>query len=194
MNSPRFSLLLSLFIPGLLLTAGPARARLGETREECIARYGQPVAETTGLLQGAQSISFAKAGIRVRIEFIDGRAAYLNFSKAGLSPDEELQLLESNAGGHLWSKAEEYVGRRCWTAPAVDGDGARYASAYSTGNASWLEVAAKKWTDAIRVQKAVMAAALPRAKAKTAVPAGESPGTGSAPAAPVKKPGTLSGF
>ncbi|RYD38376.1 MAG: hypothetical protein EOP86_00975 [Verrucomicrobiaceae bacterium] len=194
MNPPRFSPLLSLFIPGLLLTAGPARARLGETREECIARYGQPVAETTGLLQGAQSVSFAKAGIRVRIEFIDGRAAYLSFSKAGLSPDDELQLLESNADGHLWSKAEDYVGRRCWIAPAAGGDGARYASAYSTGNASWLEVASKKWTDAIRVQKTAMTAALPKVKTKTAAPAGEAAGTGSAPAPPVKKPGTLSGF
>lgn len=194
MNPPRFSLLILLFVPALLLTGGPARARLGETREECIARYGQPVAETTGLLQGAQSISFAKAGIRVRIEFMDGRAAYLNFSKAGLSQDDELQLLESNAGGHRWSKAEEYVGRRCWIAPAVDGEGARYASAYSTGNASWLEVAAKKWTDAIRVQKTAMTAALPRVKAKTPVPAGVSGGAGSPPAVPIKKPGTLSGF
>ncbi|MES2705430.1 MAG: hypothetical protein V4726_02395 [Verrucomicrobiota bacterium] len=195
MKFPRLALFLSgLPAAVLVLLIGPASARLGETPEQCTARYGMPVAETAGLLQGSKSISFSKAGIRVRIEFIDGQAAFLSFSKHGLTDDDERQLLESNAAKQIWSKMEEFVGRRCWIAPAQGEDEPRYASSYITGTTTWLDIASKKWADAIRAQKLAMTAALPKPKPKTAdTPGIPSSAAGQAPAAP-KKPGTLDGF
>jgi len=190
----RFSPFFSSLCAGLLLT-GSASARLGETYEQCVARYGPPVAETAGLLQGAKSVSFAKAGIRVRVEFLGGKAAFLSFSKHGLTPDDELLLLDSNAGVQVWSTVQEFVGRRCWIAPALDQDEPRYANSYISGATAWLDIASKTWTDAMRAQKIAMTAALPKPEPKAPDAKGDAPaaGDGKTPAAP-RKPGNLDGF
>lgn len=193
MKTARFPLLLSTLCAGLLLT-GSARARLGETLEQCTARYGAPVAETAGRLQGAKSVSFSKAGIRVRVEFLEGKAAFVSFSKHGLSSEDELQLLDSNAGTQSWGPVEEFAGRRCWKAPAAGGEEPRFAASYISGFTTWLDVASKAWTDAMRKQKAAMAAALPKPKPRSpGSPEAAAPAPGKGPAAP-KKPGGLEGF
>lgn len=139
-------------------------------------------------------MSFAKAGIRVRIEFVDGKAAFLSFSKHGLTQTDELQLLESNAAAQVWSAAADFAGRRCWMAPASGDAEPRFATSYISGATTWLDIGTKKWADAISAQKTAMTAALPKPKPK-------DPATGPASAAPVsqpakdpKKPSPLDGF
>lgn len=193
MTALRAPLWLPVLCAGISLTL-PARARLGETEEQCIARYGQPVAETTGLLRGAKSVSFAKAGIRVRIEFVDDKAAFLSFSKYGLTQNDELQLLESNAASQVWSAAEDFAGRRCWMAPGEGEAEPRFATSYISGATTWLDIATKKWTDAISVQKAAMTAALPKPKPKDPAAGPASAAPASQPAKDPKKPGPLEGF
>lgn len=180
-----------------LLPVPPARARIGETVEECIARYGEPVAETAGRLQGVKSISFAKAGIRVRIEFVDDKAAFLSFARHGMDATEEQKLLDSNAGVLSWGGASDYAGRRCWMAPGKGGEEPRYASSFILGSTTTLEVATKTWTDAIRVQKLAMAASLPKPQPRPAV-APEEPVVPPPPPVPAvepaKKAPVLDGF
>lgn len=186
-------------VSGICLAAGllpvpPARARIGETVEECIVRYGDPVAETTGRLQGVKSVSFAKAGVRVRIEFVDDKAAFLSFARHGMDASEEQKLLDSNAGGLKWNGVAEYIGRRCWMAPGKGGEEPRYASAFIFGVTTTLEVATKTWTDAIHVQKLAMAASLPKPQPRPAAPPDEPVTPPPPPPAPVKKVPVLDGF
>jgi hypothetical protein len=192
MTVPRVPLWLPVLASGISLML-PARARLGETLDQCIARYGVPVAETNGLMQGEKSVSFAKAGIRVRIEFMNGKAAFLSFSKHGLTQNDELQLLESNAGKQTWSTAEDFAGRRCWMAPAAGDAEARFATSYIAGATTWLDIATKQWSDVIRAQKDAMTAALPKPKPKAPSDDPAKPAAGQ-PSKDPKKPNPLDGF
>ncbi len=165
-----------------------AQARLGETREECAARYGAPVAEVAARLQGAAGATFTKGDIRIRIEFVDGRAAFISFSRRGLTQELRQQLLELNAGALAWNAPGEFLGRTCWTAPARAGEAARHASAYLAADVPYLDLATDRWAKAMKAQQAVQFAAAPR-RAPTAPPAPVGP---AAPAAPPT--GKLQGF
>jgi hypothetical protein len=96
-----------------LLCAVPAEARLGETYEQCVQRYGRLVKK-----QGREDnpqFMFEKAGITIGINFLNGKAAQLSYSKSsGTFLDIEVrQLLEINSGGSSWQydPAESERGR-----------------------------------------------------------------------------------
>ncbi len=174
---------------GFLASARPASARLGETREQCTARYGEPVAEVAALLTTASGASYQKGEIRVRIEFLDGKAAFISFSRRGLRLDDRQKLLELNAGPLVWNPPAEFLGRLCWTAPATGKEPARHASAYMALENSYLDLATDAWTAAMKAQQAVQFAIQPRQPSHAAE---IKPGTG----APASSAGTgpLEGF
>ncbi len=174
---------------GSLVGTEAARARLGETREECVARYGAPVAEVPALLEGATGASFLKGEIRIRMEFLEGRAAFVSFSRRGLGQELRQELLELNAGPLTWNPPGEFLGRTCWTAPGSAGEAARHASAYQAAEVAYLDLATDRWAKAMKAQQAVQFAVVPRA-AESAAPA---PTGAVAPAAPAAK-GKLEGF
>lgn len=183
---PRPSSLMALLFS--VATAGPAWSRLGESRGDCIKRYGPPVAEVPALLQSATGAAFLKGEIRIRIEFVDDKAAFLSFSRRGLRQEDRQTLLELNAGPLLWNPPGEFLGRLCWTAPATSRDTSRHASAYQAAGIGYLDMATDAWAKAMRAQQAVQFAIQPRPVA----PAPAIPGS-AAPAAPVAT-GKLEGF
>lgn len=175
-----------------MLGAYPAAARLGETREECYKRYGQPVAEVPALLETAVSASFMFKGIRIRIEFLEDRAAFLSFSRPGLRQEEREVLLRANAGPLVWNPPGEFAGRMCWMAPAAAGGRARHAIAYQAVETGYLDVASDDWSKAMRAQQAVQFAIRPR----PVVPPGPAASVPAAPAPPAASAaqGKLDGF
>lgn len=84
-----------------LLVAQVAQARLGETYQECVNRYG-PLREKKGDPKNPQFM-FQKDGITVGINFLNGKAAQLSFSKRDFFLDSDVQkLLDVNSGGSKW--------------------------------------------------------------------------------------------
>ena len=145
--------------------AVPAEARLGESREQCAGRYGQPVAEVPALLGTATGASYQKGDIRIRIEFLEDKAAFISFSRRGLRGDERQMLLDLNAGPLVWNPPGEFLGRICWTAPGNAVQPARHASAYQASEISYLDLATDEWARSMRAQQAVQFAIQPRAAA-----------------------------
>lgn len=166
-----------------------APARLGETREQCAVRYGQPVAEVPALLEPATGAAYQKGEIRIRIEFLDGKAAFLSFSRRGLRTEERQTLLELNAGTLVWNPPGEFLGRICWTAAGNAQEEARYAAAYQAVETSYLDLASDAWAKAMKAQQAVQFAIKPR----PAAPAGAAVPGVPVPAVP-SATGKLEGF
>lgn len=59
----------------ILATVTFAQARLGETREQCERRYGNPLGADDGL------VLYRTAAFRILISYTDGRAAAIHYSK-----------------------------------------------------------------------------------------------------------------
>ncbi|MDB6069890.1 MAG: hypothetical protein JWL81_1061 [Verrucomicrobiales bacterium] len=163
---------------GVFLSALPAQARLGETREECAVRYGPAIAEVAPLLESANCAVFMKGEIRVRIEFLNNKASYLSFSRPGLRQEDRQVILEANAGPMVWSPPAEFLGRLCWTAPANAKEPARHAAAYSATDNNYLDIATDEWAKAMKAQQAIQFAVQPQA-----LPASSTRTPGSSPAA-----------
>jgi hypothetical protein len=96
------SLVLSALV--VLLTIRPAAARMGETLDECVQRYG-PMIERRPAKLGASDpdvMVFSKAGITVAVEFKEGKAWHLTFRKTALTSFEIEALITANSGTSLW--------------------------------------------------------------------------------------------
>lgn len=100
----------SLLLLSMLIASTPALARIGETPEQCQARYGEPVKK----LSNNRSL-FQKNGILIIAEFYEGKADLLTFRKvdqniigipADFSDNEIAGLLKANGGEKAWKKVE----------------------------------------------------------------------------------------
>ncbi len=98
---------LKYLIPVLLLlgTTAPLHARLGETQEHCILRYGNPVQYLP------KGILFLKDGMKIYITFTAGLADSIFLQKIDssapqrakpISESEIKQFLSENSGGCQW--------------------------------------------------------------------------------------------
>lgn len=187
MTPPRLPLLASLLCSVAL--TGPAWSRLGESREQCAIRYGPALAEVPALLERATGATYQKGDIRIRIEFLDDKAAFLSFSRRGLRIEERQTLLEVNAGPLSWNPPGEFLGRLCWTAPGNAKETPRHASAYQVAESGFLDLASDDWAKAMKAQQAMQFAIQPR----TVNPA--APATPGTPAPVTPSPtGKLEGF
>ncbi len=98
-------LLLSLFIT---LTT-PVLARIGETPEQCEARYGAPY------ISKEEATYHNKAGFHVVCTYAQGKCAQITFThtqddnrrSTPLSEAEITTLLKANSGGKTWKEAGE---------------------------------------------------------------------------------------
>ena len=98
-------------IATLLLTQ-VVQARLGETLDECVKRYG-PLIKQQGSADNPQFI-FEKDGIQIGINFLNGQAGQISYFRPATSPflDSEVkQLLEVNSGGSSWHYDEAETNR-----------------------------------------------------------------------------------
>ena len=88
----------------LLLTSVPASARIGETLDECVQRYGPMIERRPAKLGSSDPdvMVFSKAGITVAVEFKEGKAWHLTFRKTALTSFEIEALVTANSGTSLW--------------------------------------------------------------------------------------------
>ena len=98
-----------------------ASARIGETPEQCQARYGKPIAVDND--EGITSFTFKKASIIIDVYFYNGKADTINFCKVdskgkriALSENEVQYLLETNSGGIKWKEPKilTAIGDKLW--------------------------------------------------------------------------------
>jgi hypothetical protein len=94
-----------------------SQARLGETPEECSARYGAAVATVPGgddNVQGTSTIIYEKGGMKIVTLVYEGRVVFISYEKPGTGETEQSQdisegeigfLLDANSQGKTWIPA-----------------------------------------------------------------------------------------
>jgi hypothetical protein len=107
MNSRSVTPLLAA-IAAAALTTSTLFARIGETEQECAARYGEPIKTFPD-----NSFLYQKADLGILITFFNGKADAITYRKIAtnvLGKGEEISeneieiLLKSNSGGVPWKK------------------------------------------------------------------------------------------
>ncbi len=99
----------ALVIAAAIWTAGTmtAGARIGESVEECQARYGPPVERRPPTLAASdpEMLVYSKSSITILVEFREGRAWSITFRRPSTMTHAELDsLLAVNAGDKKWSQ------------------------------------------------------------------------------------------
>lgn len=110
----------------LALFLTPAMARLGETKEQCIARYGPAIVDK--IENGENYTIHDKAGFRLLVTYFEKKAALLLLSKIDkehpeISAVEIQKILRSNNAGGDWKKDPTVLINSLWNA---DGKIAQY--------------------------------------------------------------------
>lgn len=85
----------------------PAYARLGETLDECVARYGDVVERKPSRIPGSDPdiCLFTKSGITIVAEFKTGKAWKILYRLSGMDDASLQTLLSAEATGDGWSSA-----------------------------------------------------------------------------------------
>jgi hypothetical protein len=99
--------LTTLLFGALISLASPAFARLGETREQVLARYGTPT-ETKELGTKIESLHFKKGAFTVFVEIAKdtGKAVQICYWKdTPFAPAQIAELLSRNSEGKLWEQS-----------------------------------------------------------------------------------------
>ena len=148
----------------LLLLLGVAdicRARIGDTLEEAIERYGKPVRKASA----DEFAMFKEASYYLTAHFHDGKTDAITYVKAGsesstkgaFSDDEIETLLKINGSGQTWERSKAKAGLQEWKT-----EDRKFQAVYSeskflvittAGYVKRLEVAAKKKKTAVDKDK-----------------------------------------
>jgi len=137
MKASRLSLLAVL----LLCPPSASNARIGETLQQCIARYGQPDSGPEESLSHPKATEcvFIKGGLDVSIVFWKGKAASIMFSKldrSAFSSAEVEELLKKNGSGWRLLKASERQRNAMPDAPLRDSSRQVWETADGNADAS----------------------------------------------------------
>jgi hypothetical protein len=95
----------ALIICATIIFASTAGARIGETEEQCVKRYGEPVERLREDKTPGDVVVFKTGAFQIKAYFISGKAECLLISKIdrGKFSNEELSiLLGSNSGNATW--------------------------------------------------------------------------------------------
>lgn len=122
----------------LLALCSVASARLGETREELVARYGAVRQETNHatIIQGrtqimGPSFQFSKDEWLVRCDMIDGRCVRISYARKGGWSQEQIEAtLNENSQGIVWMEGVK-LGKRSREWDRADGVKAHWESSGS---------------------------------------------------------------
>jgi hypothetical protein len=119
-DDPRFSHLSrsSTLLLLLLGVANICQARIGDTLEEAIERYGKPVHKASA----DEFAMFKEASYYITAHFHDGKTDAITYVKAGsessskgaLSDDEIEMLLKINGSGQTWERSKAKAGLQEW--------------------------------------------------------------------------------
>jgi hypothetical protein len=115
----RIAFLTLLIIVGI---SANANARLGETADQLVARYGQPLSEADQKNGGDKialaNVVFQKGGFEIDVTITNGVSVAEIFKKLNGSPiitNEARFLLTANAQGHEWEAPRTVEGGKIWT-------------------------------------------------------------------------------
>jgi len=115
----RIALFSFLCIVGL---TAPAQARLGETADQLVARYGQPLSETDQKGEAGKiplaNVIFEKGGFQVIVTLTNGVSVAESIHKLNGQPltlTEIRTLLTVNSQGHGWEAPQMVQGEKWWT-------------------------------------------------------------------------------
>ncbi len=115
----RIAFLTLFFIVGV---TAPALARLGETGDQIVARYGQPLSEIDQKAEGAKLalvfLTFQKNGFEVDVTLSDGNSVAESFRKINgeaLTLGEVRTLLTDNTQGFGWEAPVVVEDQKKWT-------------------------------------------------------------------------------
>ena len=106
-----FTIILALLIPQMAL------ARIGETKEQCDERYGEPTS-VDGVAR-----SYQKGAFTIILYIVDGKCHGISYTKTDGSEisDKELQTLRSVNGAGSWhERGDGHVLMRTWTPSNYD--------------------------------------------------------------------------
>ncbi len=99
-----------------------AFARIGETADQLVARYGQPLKEDDQKGEGAKislaRVTFEKGGYEIDVTITDGLSVQEIFKKLNHEPisvEEARVLLNANAQGLEWSAPQRKPDAFVWT-------------------------------------------------------------------------------
>jgi hypothetical protein len=110
-------------LAGLVTVAamGTAQARLGETPDQLVARYGQPLMEDDQKAEGGKvatsKVTFQKGGFEINVTVADGISEEESFKKLNgdaFNLDEVRYLLTANTQGHGWEAPQKIEGIKVW--------------------------------------------------------------------------------
>jgi hypothetical protein len=114
----RIALIALLFVVAVTTTA---QARLGETADQLVARYGQPLKETDQKGEGdkiaSADVVFQKGGFQIEVTLVDGISVAETFNKIngdGLSLGEIRILLNDNSQGSGWEAPQTIADQKKW--------------------------------------------------------------------------------
>ena len=118
----------------LLMLNAPAWARLGETGDQIVARYGQPLSQIDQKALGKKValtvLIFQKNGYEIQVSLSDGvsdEESYRKLNGDVISLAEARTLLTINAQGFGWEEPTDGNGVKIWTrddaATAILSDG-----------------------------------------------------------------------
>jgi hypothetical protein len=108
MNSHSVAPLLAAIAAVALMTSSTLFARIGETEQECAARYGEPVTKFPDNI-----LLYQKSGLTIIITFFNGKADSIVYAKNAtnalgkreqISETEVEILLNNNSGSVPWKK------------------------------------------------------------------------------------------
>jgi hypothetical protein len=104
-----------LWVIGFTLLTGSIHARIGETQEECVARYGAVVEKKPAKISQSdpEAHLFSKKGITIWVEFRQGKAWRIAFRKLDMIDVELEALLRANMSAEGWGAALDVNGRSC---------------------------------------------------------------------------------
>jgi hypothetical protein len=109
----------------VLMLATTSYARIGETFEECVDRYGEPV----NIVQETKQAYFEVGGLLIGAGFFEGKCDFLYFSKSKLnglgigekfSNTELTVLMEASSDGQPWDKMNSSFGALMWQSDELD--------------------------------------------------------------------------
>lgn len=106
-----FIILLSLFLFPI-----SSNARLGETPEQLIARFGTPIRKNdVPTFQNAVNMGFISGNYEIRVLLIDGIAERVSYVKKTMFEGDELpQIMQNNSQGFTWGNPYDKSGYTAW--------------------------------------------------------------------------------
>jgi hypothetical protein len=151
----RIALLTLFFIVSVTATA---RARLGETADQLVLRYGQPLVEKDQKAGGDKiplaEVTFQKGGFEINVTITDGVSVAEIFKKLNGEPltvEEVRTLLSANSQGHEWEAPRMVQGQKWWTRDDT-------ATAQLDQDGSWLTIRSKELVSKEAVAKKIVRA------------------------------------